>query len=972
MSRFFIDRPVFAWVLAIILMLFGLVALATLPIAQYPSIAPPAVSVTVVYPGASAETAQTTVVQVIEQQLSGIDHLLYFSSSSDKSGAISITLSFAQGTDPDIAQVQVQNKLQLAEPRLPAIVQEQGITVAKATKNFLMVLGFVSTDGALSTADIGDFLASNVQDPISRTAGVGTNQLFGSQYAMRIWLDPSKLNDYGLTPADVSAAIQAQNVQVSAGELGGLPAVPGQELDATIIGPSYLQLPEQFGRILVRVTQTGAQVRVSDVGRVELGAESFTSSSKFNGHNAAAVAVSLASGANALDTVAAIKQTIERLRPNFPPGLDVIYPYDTTPFVRLSIHNVVETLAVAVLLVFLIMFLFLQNWRATLIPTIAVPVVLLGTCGVLLGLGYSINSLTMFGMVLAIGLLVDDAIVVVENVERVMEEDHLSPREATRKSMDEISGALIGIAMVLTAVFLPLAFFSGSTGVIYRQFSITIVASMLLSVTVALLFTPALCATILRPPKRGAGRQRGPFGVFNRGFDRLNRSYLRGVHGAIARPVASLVVFAGIVVVLVVLFLRIPAGFLPDEDQGVMFVQVSAPPGATASRTQKVLDDAYNYLKTNEAANISGVFEVNGFSFAGAGQNVGLMFIQLTDWDKRPGARNTVQAIAGRAQKYFFSIKDALVFAFAPPAVLELGNATGFDFELQDRGNLGHAALIAAPQPAARHDEDRPAPAAGAPQRRGRRAAIPHRDRPRESQRARPEPGRHQHHHVGRLGLRLRQRLYRPRPRQARLHPGRCALAHAAVRPRQLVRAQPVRPDGKVLQLRPRRLGHRLAKARALQRRALRRAAGRAGAGAEHGHRYPGDGGAGGQAAAGLRPRMDRAVLRGGGVRLADHPALRRSDDRGVPVPGRPLRELGDPGGGDAGGAAGRGGRGARHLAARAGQRRVLSGRAADDDRAVVEERHPDRGIRQGQLRFRQVAGGRGRRPRRASDCGRS
>ncbi len=696
MSRFFIDRPVFAWVLAIILMLFGLVALATLPIAQYPSIAPPAVSVTVVYPGASAETAQTTVVQVIEQQLSGIDHLLYFSSSSDKSGAISITLSFAQGTDPDIAQVQVQNKLQLAEPRLPAIVQEQGIVVAKATKNFLIVLGFVSTDGALSTADIGDFLASNVQDPISRTPGVGTNQLFGSQYAMRIWLDPSKLNDYGLTPADVSAAIQAQNVQVSAGELGGLPAVPGQELDATIIGPSYLQLPEQFGRILVRVTQSGAQVRVSDVGRVELAAESYASSSKFNGHNAAAVAVSLASGANALETVAAIKQTVERLRPNFPPGLDVIYPYDTTPFVRLSIHNVVETLAVAVLLVFLIMFLFLQNLRATLIPTIAVPVVLSGTCGVLLALGYSINSLTMFGMVLAIGLLVDDAIVVVENVERVMEEDNLSPRDATRKSMDEISGALIGIAMVLTAVFLPLAFFSGSTGVIYRQFSITIVASMLLSVAVALLFTPALCATILRPPKRGTGRQRGPFGVFNRGFDRLNRNYVRGVHGAIARPLVSLLVFAGIVSVLVVLFLRIPAGFLPDEDQGVMFVQVNAPPGATSSRTQKVLDDAYNYLKTHEAANISGVFEVNGFSFAGAGQNVGLMFVQMTDWSKRPGANNTVQAIAGRAQKYFFSIKDALVFAFAPPAVLELGNATGFDFELQDRANLGHTALIAA------------------------------------------------------------------------------------------------------------------------------------------------------------------------------------------------------------------------------------------------------------------------------------
>ena len=692
MSRFFIDRPVFAWVLAIVMMLAGVVSVLNLPVAQYPPIAPPAVSISVTYPGASAETVQSTVVQVIEQQLSGIDNLLYFSSASNKDGSITITLSFEQGTNPDIAQVQVQNKLQLAQPRLPTIVQQQGIRVAKATKNFLMVLGFVSNDDRLSSVDLADFIASNVQDPISRTTGVGDYQLFGSEYAMRIWLDPAKLTNYGLTPGDVATAVQSQNVQIAAGELGGLPAVPNQQLNATIIGPSYLQHPEEFANILLRVQPNGAKVRLRDVARVELGGELYTPSTKYNGHQASALAVKLASGANALDTVKAVQKTVESLRPSFPEGVDVIYPYDTSPFVRLSVEEVVKTLGIAVVLVFLVMYLFLQNLRATLIPTIAVPVVLLGTCAVLKLLDYSINSLTMFGMVLAIGLLVDDAIVVVENVERVMAEDDLPPKEATRKSMGEIQGALVGIALVLTAVFLPMSFFGGSTGVIYRQFSVTIVSSMVLSVITALVFTPALCATILKPPKEGA--RRGFFGWFNRSFDASNRRYTGGVKRVIGLPIPFLVVFAGIVAAMVVLFLRIPTGFLPNEDQGVLFVQVTAPPGATANRTQAVLDEVYDYFHEKEAGNVQGVLEVNGFSFGGQGQNSGLVFVRLKDWSDRSGDANKVQAIAGRAQQRFFGIKDAQVFAFAPPAVLELGNATGFDFELVDRGNKGHAALM--------------------------------------------------------------------------------------------------------------------------------------------------------------------------------------------------------------------------------------------------------------------------------------
>jgi multidrug efflux pump len=697
MSRFFIDRPIFAWVIAIIISLAGILAIRKLPVAQYPSIAPPSIAITVTYPGASAQTVQDTVVQVIEQQMSGIDHLLYFSSESDKDGSMTITLDFDQGTDPDIAQVQVQNKLTLATPLLPIEVQQQGISVSKATKNFLMVVGFVSTDGSLSGEDIADYVASHVQDPVSRTPGVGTLQLFGAQYAMRIWLDPAKLNSFALTPVDVSNAITAQNVQVTSGEVGGLPAVRGQELDATVIGPTLLNTPEQFGAILLRVNSNGSQVRLRDVARVALGGENFAVNAEYNGKPASAFGIKLSAGANALDTANAVRATLARLQPYFPHGLQVVYPYDTTPFVKISIKEVVKTLIEAIGLVFLVMYLFLQNLRATLIPTIAVPVVLAGTFGILAAVGYSINVLTMFGMVLAIGLLVDDAIVVVENVERVMADEGLSPKDATRKSMQQITGALVGIALVLCAVFLPMAFFGGSTGVIYRQFSITMISAMALSVLVALIFTPALCATLLKPTAKGhQPAQHGFFGWFNRVFDRGNRAYLTGVQHVIARTGRYLLVYGAIAAVLGVLLLKLPSAFLPDEDQGVLFVQVSAPAGATQERTARVLSEIRDYFLTQERTNVRSVFTVSGFSFGGRGQSAGLGFVSLKDWKERPGGSNRVQAIAGRATARFARTRDALVFAFAPPALLELGNATGFDFELEDHAGVGHDALMQA------------------------------------------------------------------------------------------------------------------------------------------------------------------------------------------------------------------------------------------------------------------------------------
>ncbi|MGK9066826.1 efflux RND transporter permease subunit [Stutzerimonas chloritidismutans] len=695
MSKFFIDRPIFAWVLALVIMLAGTLSILSLPVQQYPSIAPPAVGISVNYPGASAQTVQDTVVQVIEQQLNGIDGLRYMSSESNSDGSMTITVTFEQGTDPDIAQVQVQNKLQLATPLLPQEVQQQGIRVTKAVRNFLMVIGVVSTDGSLTRGDLSDYIVSNIQDPISRTAGVGDFQVFGSQYAMRIWLDPAKLNNFALTPSDVGDAIEAQNVQISAGQFGGLPAVPGQQLSATIIGKTRLQTPEQFRNILLKVNSDGSQVRLGDVARVELAEQSAAISALYNGMPASAMAIKLATGANALDTAKAVRATIDELKPFFPAGMEVVYPYDTSPVVSASITGVVHTLFEAIALVFLVMYLFLQNFRATLIPTLAVPVVLLGTFGVLAAFGFSVNTLTMFAMVLAIGLLVDDAIVVVENVERVMAEEGLSPREATRKSMSQIQGALVGIGLVLSAVFVPMAFFGGSTGVIYRQFAITIASAMTLSVLVALIFTPALCATLLKPiPKGQHHAKRGFFGWFNRTFERGVGGYENGVRSVLKRKIPFLLLYVVIVAIMAVLFTRLPASFLPDEDQGVLFVQVQTPAGSTAERTQQTIDAMRKYLLEEESDVVNSVFTVTGFNFAGRGQNSGLAFVGLKPWDERTGEGEDVASLAQRAQARFGAFRDAMVFAFAPPAVMELGNATGFNFFLQDRAGVGHETLM--------------------------------------------------------------------------------------------------------------------------------------------------------------------------------------------------------------------------------------------------------------------------------------
>jgi len=697
MSKFFIDRPIFAWVIALVIMLVGALSILKLPINQYPSIAPPAIAISVTYPGASAQTVQDTVVQVIEQQLNGIDNLRYVSSESNSDGSMTITATFEQGTNSDTAQVQVQNKLNLATPLLPQEVQQQGIRVTKAVKNFLLVIGVVSEDGSMSKDDLSNYIVSNMQDPISRTAGVGDFQVFGAQYAMRIWLDPAKLNNYNLTPVDVKTAVAAQNVQVSSGQIGGLPALPGQQLNATIIGKTRLQTAEQFKSILLKVNKDGSQVRLGDVADVSLGGENYAVSAQFNGRPASGLAVKLANGANALDTAKALRKTVSDLEPFFPPGMKVVFPYDTTPVVTESIKGVVETLVEAIALVFLVMFLFLQNFRATVITTMTVPVVLLGTFGILAAAGFSINTLTMFGMVLAIGLLVDDAIVVVENVERVMSEEGLSPKEATKKSMGQIQGALVGIALVLSAVLLPMAFFSGSTGVIYKQFSITIVSAMALSVMVALIFTPALCATMLKPiPKGEHGTpKRGFFGWFNRNFDRGVRSYERGVANILRQKAPYLLAYVLIVVGMIWLFTRIPTAFLPEEDQGVLFAQVQTPAGSSAERTQVVVDEMRAYLLDKEKDTVASVFTVNGFNFAGRGQSSGMAFIMLKPWGER-SAENNVFNLAARAQRHFFSFRDAMVFAFAPPAVLELGNATGFDVFLQDRAGIGHEKLMAA------------------------------------------------------------------------------------------------------------------------------------------------------------------------------------------------------------------------------------------------------------------------------------
>jgi multidrug efflux pump len=695
MAKFFIDRPVFAWVVSILIVLMGGLAITKLPVAQYPSIAPPSVSITATYAGASAEILQDTVTSVIEQQMNGIDGLLYISSTSDSSGQSIITLYFQPGTDPDIAQVQVQNKLQLATPQLPITVQQQGVVVAKATRNYLMFFTLSSTNGTMDEFGVGNYIAQHVLEPIQRVNGVGEADLFGTEYAMRIWIDPAKLNSFSLTAGDVIAAIQAQNIQVPVGQIGDRPALNGQELNVTVQGQSTLLTPEQFGNILLRVNTDGSRVRLRDVAKVTLGGQNYVTQVRVNGIPAAAIGIKLTPTANALSTAEAVRAKVAELAKLFPPGIKVDYPYDSSTFVHISVVNVIETLFEAIVLVFIVIFVFLQNIRATFIPTIVVPIALMGTFTVMYAFGFSINVLTLFGVVLAIGLLVDDAIVVVENVERIMNEEGLSPRDATRKAMEQITGALIAITLVLTAVFIPMAFFGGSVGAIYRQFSLAMVAAMLFSIFLAMSLTPALCATLLKPMKKGEQHEkRGPFGWFNRGFRAGTNKYQSLVARILSKAAAYLIIYAVILFVVGFLYVRLPSSFLPEEDQGYFITAIQLPVGATQQRTQEVVKQIEAFYK--KQPEISDVIAITGFSFNGRGQNVGLAFARLKDWSQRRGAAHRVQAIIGRAFFGLSGIKDAIIYPINPPAIAELGNSAGFDFELEDQGGLGHAQLMAA------------------------------------------------------------------------------------------------------------------------------------------------------------------------------------------------------------------------------------------------------------------------------------
>ncbi len=693
MAKFFIDRPIFAWVLAIIIMLVGALSILKLPIEQYPNVAPPAIEIQATYPGADAKTLQDSVTQVIEQNMNGIDGLMYMSSSSDSSGTLTLTISFESGTDADIAQVQVQNKVQQAESRLPTAVTSQGVTVQKAQSDFLLILALYDKTNKSSSSDVADYMVSNMEDSLARVPGVGSVQVFGAEYAMRIWLDPARLTTFSLMPSDVTTALESQNTQVSSGQLGAQPASKEQQLVATVRSRSRLQTPEQFRNIVLKSQADGSVVRLSDVARVEMGNEDYSSNVLANGHPASGIAVQLSSGANALSTAEQVKAKINEFRSTMPAGYEIAYPLDSTDFVKISIEEVVKTLIEAVILVVIVMFVFLQNIRTTLIPAIAVPVVLLGTFGVLSLFGYSINTLTMFGMVLAIGLLVDDAIVVVENVERVMREEGLPPRQATEKSMKEITGALIGIAMVLSAVFLPMTFFSGSTGVIYRQFSITIVSSMVLSVIVALTLTPALCATLLKPHNHESGST-GFFGWFNRSYERVQARYQDGVGHVVNSSVRYLLLYGVLLIGCAVLYMRLPTGFLPTEDQGYIMVQYQLAPGATENRTSDVRRQVQHYFATQEKDNVNVSMLVNGFSFAGNGQNAGIGFIALKNWSEREGSENSADAIAGRAMKALSGIRDAQIFVLTPPPVSGLGQSNGFTFELQARGATSRDELL--------------------------------------------------------------------------------------------------------------------------------------------------------------------------------------------------------------------------------------------------------------------------------------
>ncbi|MAI91981.1 efflux RND transporter permease subunit [Ponticaulis sp.] len=697
MARFFIERPVFAWVIAIIIMLAGVMSLQNLPIAQYPEIAPTTININATYPGASAEAVEDSVTQVIEQRMTGLDGLDYISSQSSSAGTSSITLTFEAGTDPDVAQVQVQNKLALATPLLPQAVQRQGVQVNKAAGGFALITSIYSTSDDFDRNDLGDYIQSYMYDQISRIDGVGNTRVFGSQYAMRIWLDPIALARYQLVPSDITAAIQSQNTQVSSGSIGATPAEPGQEITATITLQSLLQTPDDFRELLILTTQEGRSIRLGDVARIELGAETYDAESRFNGYPASGFAVSLATGANALATVEAVKEAVEEMSHSFPEGIEYGFAVDTTPFIETSIHEVQKTLIEAVVLVFIVILVFLQSLRASFVPMIAVPVVLLGTFAVLYTLGFSINVLTMFAMVLAIGLLVDDAIVVVENVERVMEEDHLPPKEATRKSMQQITGALVGIAVVLSAVFIPMAFFPGSAGVIYRQFSVTIVSAMAFSVLVALILSPALCATILKSSHgKSSGWLSRPGEMFNKGFDRFRGGYENVVSRVIRRKWIFMGVFAILLGLIGTSFTRLPTAFLPDEDQGIFFTMIQLPQGSSIERTFEVVEDVAEYYENEEGELIADAFTLAGFNFTGSGQNNGIVFASLKDWSERTGPGQSVADIANRAAMNLSPRTDAMIFAIAPPAIPQLGNSSGFDIYLQDTAGLGHEALLQA------------------------------------------------------------------------------------------------------------------------------------------------------------------------------------------------------------------------------------------------------------------------------------
>lgn len=701
MAHFFIHRPIFAWVISLVIMLAGIITLTNMPIAQYPTIAPPTVTIAATYPGASAETVENTVTQIIEQQMNGLDGLRYISSNSAGNGSASITLNFEQGIDPDIAQVQVQNKLQSATALLPDDVQRQGVKVTKSGASFLQVLAFYSPDESLSADDIKDYVNSNISEPLSRVAGVGEVQVFGGSYAMRIWMDPAKMASLQVTPSDIAQAIRTQNAQVAVGQLGGAPSIQGQALNATVTAQSLLQTPEQFSNIFLKNTASGAQVRLGDVARIELGADNYQFISKYNGKPAGGVAIKLSTGANALDTAAAVEERLKQLRPNYPTGLKDELAFDTTPFIELSIKSVVKTLIEAIILVFIVMFLFLQNWRATIIPTMAVPVVVLGTFAVINMFGFTINTLTMFAMVLAIGLLVDDAIVVVENVERVMVEEHLDPVAATEKSMKQISGALIGITSVLSAVFIPMAFFGGTTGVIYRQFSITLVTAMVLSLVVALTFTPALCATILKQHDPNKPESNGIFARFfrwfNRSFDKLSVKYQGGVNRMTHHKIFSGVLYAVVLGIIVLLFQKLPSSFLPDEDQGVVMTLVQLPPNATLERTEATMTSMSNFFRENEKEHVESVFSVSGFSFTGIGQNAGMAFIKLKDWSERTSPESQVGAIIQRGMALNMIVKDATyIMPLQLPAMPELGVSSGFNLQLKDAAGNGHEKLTMA------------------------------------------------------------------------------------------------------------------------------------------------------------------------------------------------------------------------------------------------------------------------------------